>query len=445
MPSSVQTIGWWNRSIPLMERARARYGKRWTLRLLGAPPFVMLTDPDEIKQVFTAPPDVLHPGEGARILEPVVGMRSVLLLDEGEHLAQRRLMLGAFHRERMEGLAALVDEVTERELALWPREQPVELHPRLQALTLEVILRAVFGLSPGPRLDALRDNLTTILEWGSGPITLLPALQVELGGRGPWARFLALRDRADALIYEQIAERRAEEGEGDDVLAMLMAARDEDGNAMTDVELRDELMTLLVAGHETTASQLAWAFERLAREPEVSATLTDAVDDGDDAYVTATIRESLRSRPVLPNVQPRLVKRPITVGDWDYEPGCCLVPNAYLVHHDPTIYPDPYRFRPERFLEREPGTYTWIPFGGGRRRCLGAGFAQLEMHAVLRAMYSQARVRPVDDAHERPRRRAITLSPRHGARTVLSPRDTKPPASDTAHARTREQTQKSAA
>jgi cytochrome P450 len=423
MPAAVQTVGWWTRPIPMMERARARYGNRWTLRLLATPPFVMLSDPDQIKQVFTAPAEVLHPGEGARILEPVVGKRSILLLDEAEHLQQRRLMLGAFHRERMEGLSDLVQEVTDRELAGWPRDEPVELHPRLQALTLEVILRAVFGLDSGPRLEALRDNLTAVLEWGSGPMGLLPPLQRDWGGRGPWMRFVELRDRTDELIFEQIADRRTAADEGDDVLAMLLAARDEDGTPMTDRELRDELMTLLVAGHETTASQLAWAFERLAREPAVTATLAAEIDSGDgDAYVTATIREALRRRPVLPNVAPRLVKEPITVGDWDYEPGTCLVCNAYLIHHDPEIYPDPYSFRPERFLDNEPGTYTWIPFGGGRRRCLGAGFAQLEMKAVLTAAFAGSRVLPAGEARETTRRRAITLSPRLGARTVLAPR-----------------------
>jgi cytochrome P450 len=423
MPAAVQTVGWWTRPIPMMERARARYGNRWTLRLLATPPFVMLSDPDEIKQVFTAPAEVLHPGEGARILEPVVGKRSILLLDEAEHLQQRRLMLGAFHRERMEGLSHLVQEVTERELATWPRDEPVALHPRLQGLTLEVILRAVFGLDSGPRLEALRDNLTAVLEWGSGPMGLLPPLQRDWGGRGPWVRFVELRDRTDALIFEQIADRRAASDEGDDVLAMLLAARDEDGSPMTDRELRDELMTLLVAGHETTASQLAWAFERLAREPAVTATLATEIDSGDgDAYVTATIREALRRRPVLPNVAPRLVKEPITVGGWDYEPGTCLVCNAYLVHHDPEIYPDPYSFRPERFLDNEPGTYTWIPFGGGRRRCLGAGFAQLEMKAVLTAAFAESRVLPAAEGRETTRRRAITLSPRLGARAVLAPR-----------------------
>jgi cytochrome P450 len=423
MPAAVQTLGWWNRSIPFMERCRERFGRRWTLRLLGSPPFVMISDPEQLRELFTAPPEVLHPGEGAAILGPIVGRRSVLLLDEDEHLEQRRLMLPAFHGERMKRLESLVAEVTEREVAGWPRGTPIELHPRLQALTLEVILRAVFGLEPGPRLNVLRDRLTEILDWGSRPASLLPPLQLELGGLGPWAAFKRLRGQVDAPIYELIAERRADHAGRDDVLAMLLDARHEDGAAMSDEELRDELMTLLVAGHETTASQLAWSFQRLARAPEVVARLGDEIDGEDGgAYLEATIRESLRSRPVLPNVQPRLVKRPIEVGGWDYPAGCCLVGNAYLVHHDPELYPDPYAFRPERFLERDPGTYTWIPFGGGRRRCLGAGFALLEMRVVLRAVLATDAIRAAGHEIELSRRRSITLSPRSGARVELGRR-----------------------
>ncbi|MQA74811.1 MAG: cytochrome P450 [Solirubrobacterales bacterium] len=429
MPSAVQTLGWWNRSIPFMERCRARYGRRWTLRLLGTPPFVMLSDPEQIRAVFTASADVLHPGEGARILGPIVGERSVLLLDGAEHLEQRKLMLPAFHGERMERLAGLVGEVTEREVASWPRDQGVALHPRLQSLTLEVILRAVFGLEPGERLDLLRARLTEVLDWGARPVGLLPPLQRELGGFGPWARFKELRAEVDAPVYELIAERRADHAERDDLLAMLLDARHTDGSPMSDDELRDELMTLLVAGHETTASQLSWAFQRLARAPDVAARLADEIDREDGAeYLEATIRESLRSRPVLPNVQPRLVKEPIEVGGWEYPPGCCLVANAYLVHHDPELYPDPYVFRPERFLEHDPGTYTWIPFGGGRRRCLGASFALLEMRIVLRAVFAATSVRPAGDGLELSRRRSITLSPRRGAHTVLSARGERVPA-----------------
>lgn len=424
MPPALQGVGWWTRAIPMMERARRRYGDRWTLRLPATPPFVMISDPAQVKQVFTAPPEVLHPGEGAAILEPIVGKRSVLLLDEAEHLEQRKLMLGAFHRERMERLADLVDEVTEREIHGWPRHEPIELHPRLQALTLEVILRAVFGLKPGARLDLLRDRLGRILDFSSNPLSLLPPLQWRLAGHGPWAQFIATRDETDKLIYEQIRERRANGGDQEnDVLAMLLAARYEDGSPMSDNDLRDELMTLLVAGHETTASQLAWAFERLAHAPHATAELCAELDAGDgDEYLTATMREVMRSRPVLPNVAPRYVAEPITVGDWNYPVGACLVANGYLVHHDPKIYPDPYSFRPERFLDQEPGTYTWIPFGGGRRRCLGASFALLEMKAVLSQALRGDRIAAGNGAHEGARRRAITLSPKHGANTVLTPR-----------------------
>jgi cytochrome P450 len=416
-PRSVQTLAWWTRSIPLFERCRARYGKRFTLRLLQTPPFVHLSDPAEVKEVFTAPPDVLHPGEGARILEPVVGANSVILLDEGAHLSQRKLMLPAFHGERMEALTDLLTEVTEREVAEWPLDEPIELHPRLQALTLEVILRAVFGLDPGPRLDALRDRLTRILEFGARPASMLPFLQ---RGR-TWREFLRGREEVDELLFELIAERRAAGGEErDDVLAMLLAARHEDGSPMTKQELRDELMTLLVAGHETTASELAWGFERLARTPAVAARLAAELDSGDgDGYLTATVQETLRHRPVLPQAAPRLVKEPVEIGGFRYPVGVCLAANGYLIHHDPAIYPDPYEFRPERFLDEPPGTYTWIPFGGGRRRCLGASFAILEMKVVLRAVFSRAELAPAAGVTEGSRRRSITLSPRRSAVTRL--------------------------
>jgi cytochrome P450 len=406
----------------VLERSRAKYGKRFTIRLLGTPPFVIMSDPADIKELFTAPPDVLHPGEGAKILEPVVGSNSVILLDESAHLSQRKLMLPAFHGDKMERLSELVAEVAEREVESWPRGTPISLHPRLQGLTLEIILRAVFGLDPGPRLEAIRTRLTEILEIGSTPMGMIPQLQHSPFNVGPWARFDKLSNETDALIYELIDERRSAGEDRDDVLSMLVDARHEDGSPMSDIELRDELMTLLVAGHETTASALAWAFERIARTPHVAARLVEEIDSGDDAYVTATIQETLRRRPVLPNVAPRLVKKPVTIGGWDYPPDVALVGNAYLVHHDPDIYPEPYAFRPERFLEESPGTYTWIPFGGGRRRCLGASFAQLEMKLVLRAVLGQSGVVPAAGRSETARRRSITVSPRHGALVVLVPR-----------------------
>jgi cytochrome P450 len=432
-PSLIQGIGLWTRPLALPERYRARYGKRFTIHFPLAPPFVILSDPDEVKEVFMAPPDVLHPGEGARVLEPLVGKNSVILLDEGAHMEQRRLILPAFHGEKMARLGGLMTEVAEREVAGWPSGEEIELQPRMQRLTLEIILRAVFGLDPGARLDALRDRLGELLAFGDRPISLVPPDPEGLAARllervGPFARFVRIQQETDELLFELIDERRGADGEREDVLAMLLEARHEDGSPMSAQELRDELMTLLAAGHETTASSLAWAFERLCRSPAVLDRLVDELDADGDTYLVATIQETLRRRPVLPNVEPRLVKRPIEIGGWTYPPGVCLVPNAYLIHHDPEIYPDPYAFRPERFLEEPPGTYTWIPFGGGRRRCVGASFAMLEMQIVIRTVLTDRELRPAGKGVEVPRRRNITVTPARGARAVLAERAREPAA-----------------
>jgi cytochrome P450 len=422
-PTALQSIGWWSRPTAYMERCRARYGKRFTIRLLGQSPFVILSDPDEIKQVFTAPPDVLHPGEGARILEPVIGANSVILLDEDPHMRQRKLLLPAFHGEKMQRLSGLMGELAEREVASWPTGEPTPLHGRLQRLTLEVILRAVFGLQRGAQLDELRDLMTEVLAFGENPISLLPPAQRLLAGRGPVGRSERVGGGGDKLIYALIEERRRDGGDGEDVLSMLLGARDEDGEPMSPAELRDELVTALVAGHETTASQLAWALERIAREPGVQQRLHEELDDGsDDAYLTATINEILRRRPVVPNAEPRLVNQPVQIGDIEYQPGVVLFASAYLVHHDAAIYPDPYAFRPERFLDQTPGTYTWIPFGGGRRRCLGASFALLEMKIVLRTALARYELRSAGGPPEVTRRRGITFSPSGGSRVILDER-----------------------
>lgn len=415
-----------------MERCRARYGKRYTIRFPASPPFVMLSDPDEAKQVFTAPPDVLHPGEGARVLEPIVGANSVILLDGDAHMRQRKLMLPAFHGEKMERLGGLMAEVAEREVASWPRGETIELQERFQHLTLEIVLRAVFGLDPGERLDALRGRLSEMLRFGDRPISLVPIDPDGPVGRllsltPPFAGFLRLQEEADALIFELIEERRRGEEERDDVLTMLLAARDEEGAPMSDQELRDELLTLLVAGHETTASSLSWGFERLLRQPEALGRLVEEIEAGEgDAYLTATIQETLRRRPVLPNAAPRLVKQPLEVGGWEYGPGACLVVATYLIHHDPEIYRDPYAFRPERFLDEPPGTYTWTPFGGGRRRCLGASFATMEMKVVLRSVLRGCELAPAGPAAEAPRRRNITVRPGGGSRAVVRQRRAAP-------------------
>ncbi|HXB64849.1 MAG TPA: cytochrome P450 [Solirubrobacteraceae bacterium] len=435
MPTALQTLGFWSRPTTFLESARRRYGHRFSFRLIGQPQLVIISDPQEIREVFQAPPDVLHPGEGARILEPIVGANSVILLDEEPHLEQRKLMLPAFHGERMQRLAGLMRELAEQEVESWPRGEPVALHPRLQRLTLEIILRAVFGLERGAQLDELRELLTEILAFAESPLSLLPPLPPVLARFGAPGRLERKGERVEELVLALIDERRATlaSEESDDVLALLLAARHDDGSPMSAEELRDELMTALVAGHETTASQLAWAFERLAHEPRVLARLYGELDGDEesDGYLTATIQEIMRRRPVLPNAEPRLVKQPVEIGGVRYPAGVVLIVNAYLVHHDPAVYPDPYAFRPERFLESEggsaPGTYTWIPFGGGRRRCLGASFAMLEMKLVLRAALGRCELSPAGAARERTRRRSITISPADGGRVILRAREASRP------------------
>jgi cytochrome P450 len=424
VPVALQILATWKRPAASLHRLRARYGKRITVQLPFQPPFVILSDPDDIKQLFTAPPDVIHPGEGARILEPMVGPNSVILLDEGAHLEQRKLLLPAFHGEKMQKLTGLMTELTERELESWPVGEPVALHPHLQQLTLEIVLRAVFGLEQGERLDALRAALTEVLEFSESPLSVMPWTQRLARWVPPLRRFQGVMARTDALIFEQIDERRAAgETGGEDILGMLLDARHEDESPMSPQELRDELMTALVAGHETTASQLAWAFERLAREPEVTGRIRSEMEAGEgEAYLTATIHEILRLRPVLPNAEPRLTKRPVEIGGFRYPPGVALLASAFLVHHDPDIYPEPFAFRPERFLGQAPGTYSWIPFGGGRRRCLGASFAMQEMKIVIRAALRRYELSPGSPRPERTARRSITFSPAGGARVILRER-----------------------
>jgi cytochrome P450 len=422
-PIPLNMLGWTLRPVPFMERCRRRYGERFTVDL-GPPEgkWIFLTQPDEIREMFSAPADVLHPGEGARVLEPVVGPRSVLLLDGAEHLAQRKLMLPAFHGERMRSLTGAMEEVAAREVAAWRPGEPFTLHTRTQALTLEIILRAVFGMAAGARLDALRSTLKELLDLGASPLTLLPPFRRRLGPLTTWARFVDVRDHADALILEQIETRRRAGDEGDDVLTMLLAARDEDGNPMSDRELRDELLTLVTAGHETTATALSWGFERLVRNPPVLNRLVDEVRTGEsDEYLDATIKETLRSRAVVTDIARRLTGDADVCG-YRIPKGTLVLAAIAALHHRPDLYPEPEAFRPERFLEEQSEHYGWIPFGGGVRRCIGASFAQFEMKVVLRTILSGARLRAAEPAPERGRIRHVTVVPARGTRVVLEKR-----------------------
>ena len=422
LPAVVQTLGYWTRPTAFLERARRRYGSRFTLRPIGQDPIVMISDPQEIRELMTASPDVLHPGEGGKVIEPVVGPTSVIVLDEERHMEQRKLMLPPFHGEALQRLSGLIDEFCEREVSSWPVGEPVALHPRLQRVTLEIILRVVFGLEQGRQLDAVRDALAAMLGAGARPLELLWTLPA-MAWTGPARRRARQQELADRLIFELVEHRRRGDVHGDDVLSLLLSARHEDGSPLSEVELRDELVTTLVAGHETTASQLTWAVAILAHMPELTGALGDELDRGaSEALLKATIQEIMRLRPVLPNAEPRVVNKPVRIGGWVYPVGTTLYPSTYLLHHDPQIYPDPYSFRPERFIEQPPGTYTWLPFGGGRRRCIGASFAMVEMQSLLRAALIRFSLAPAGASMEGAARRGITITPRRQGTVVLRSR-----------------------
>jgi cytochrome P450 family 135 len=416
----LQTAIWSRRAQWMLEQCRSRFGPMFTLNIAYEGTWVMLSDPDAVKQVFTGDPRVFHAGEGNQILRPILGDNSVLVLDEKPHIGQRRLLLPPFHGERMQGYRAKMAELAAREIESWPLGTPHKLRPRMQALTLEIILETVFGIHGGERMGELRAALRDFLDLTTNPLALGPVILAGPDRVGSIPVFRRRIGRVDQLLHEEIAERRAAEdtGERDDVLSMLVEARHEDGSPMSEAEMRDELLTLLVAGHETTATALSWAVERLVRHPQKLERLREEVLAGEDAYLTATIQETLRLRPVIVLVARRLTE-PVEIGGYELPAGVTVTPSIHLVHRDPEAYPEPERFLPERFLDDPPGTYTWIPFGGGVRRCLGAAFAQFEMTVVLEELVRRREIRPARRESERVFRRAITETPRHNAEVIL--------------------------
>ena len=421
MGRPLQTAIWSRRAQWLLEQCRSRLGPVFTLRIAYEGQWTIVADPELAKQIFTGDPRVFHAGEGNQILRPILGDNSVLVLDEERHIGQRRLLLPPFHGERMQRYGEQMAAIAAREIESWPTGLPYRLRPRMQAITLEIIIETVFGIHDGARLGPLREALRDFLDLTTNPRMLIPALAV---GPERIRRVPAFRrriERVDELIAAELAERRgaADLDQREDVLSLMLAARHEDGSPMSDAEIRDELLTLLVAGHETTATALSWAVERLVRHPEKLERLREEALSGEDAYTTATIQETLRLRPVIVLVIRRLTET-IELGGYEIPAGASVNPCIHLIHRDPSIYPEPDRFLPERFLDNPPGTYTWIPFGGGVRRCLGASFAQFEMQTVLRELVSRRRIAPADPAPERPYRRAITETPRRDATVVLS-------------------------
>jgi cytochrome P450 family 135 len=423
-PSSTvlrQSLAWGFRPRPFLDACRRDHGDMFTIRLGQVGAVVMLAHPDMIKQVFTGDPEVFHAGEANVILRPSLGRHSVLLLDDAQHMRQRKVLLPPFHGERMTRYGDLMREIAERDIAAWPRGVPFRLHTRTQDVTMTIIVRAVFGVTEPARMERMRGALKDFLEWGASPrqIAYLAFMNVDQIERNVF--FKRARAKVDAVVYDEIrhARERTDLEEREDILSLLLQARHEDGSGMSDEELRDELMTLLLAGHETTATTLAWAMERLVRHPEAMERLVSEAREGATEYAEAVCKETLRMRPVLPIVA-RLLKRDVEIGGRLLPEGVIVAPNIYLVQHREDVYPGARRFRPERFLEGQGGTYSWIPFGGGIRRCIGASFALYEMRIVLQAIARSVELRAAKPASEPVGRRSITLTPRFGTEVVAA-------------------------
>jgi cytochrome P450 len=423
LPRPVQTLGFVFAPIPFVEACRRRYGDLVTFGTMFDPCFVMVFDPDAVKQLFRGSPNRLRAGEANAPLGPVVGDRSVLLLDGAEHIRQRRLMLPPFHGERMRAYEAVIRDTADRVIESWPVGREFTLLPSMQSLTLDVIMHAVFGVEAGPRQEELKRRVRAMVDPIGSRVGLL--VMVLSGGRfgmpAGLRRFDERRAQVDELIYDEIAQRRATPDleQREDILSMLLLARDEEGGAMTDKELRDELVTLLVAGHETTATGLAWAFELLLRNAPVRERLRSALADGDDGYLDAVVKETLRVRPVVPGVGRVVREEPFALGDFLIPPGIEINPSIAAIHRRSDSYPDPAAFRPERFIGPDaPDTYTWIPFGGGTRRCLGASFATFEMQTVIRRVLERTRLEAVGRRPEKRVRKGVTIIPKRGVRVV---------------------------
>ena len=415
----MQTAGFMVGGTRFLEWARRRYGGAVYMRTLFDDGFVMLFDPELVKELFQGPHEQLNAGEANALLGPILGERSVLLLDGREHLRQRRLMLPPFHGRRMQAYAEAMRAAVDAEIDSWPVGQEFGLLPSLQAITLRVIMRAVFGFTPGPAEDELQRRLREMIAPVARPRGLVLMFTLGRLGRRTDAvqRFEASKRAVDEILYAEIARRRQADdlAERDDVFSSLLLAEDENGERLTDREVRDELVTLLIAGHETTATGLAWTFDLLLHTPDV----LERCGPHDTAYLDAVVKESLRLRPVIPGVGRVVRHEPFRVGQYEVPIGMEINPSIRIIHRRGDLYPEPAAFRPERFLsENAPDTYTWVPFGGGTRRCLGASFALMEMRIVLSRVLERCALRAASTTPEDVQFRGITLAPKGEVRVV---------------------------
>jgi cytochrome P450 len=422
LPAALQTLACRFWPLQYFELCRTRYGDRFTVRPVDMPPLVLLANPREIRAVLTAPTSALRAGAGGEVAAPLFGDHSFMLRDGEEHMCGRSAILPAFHRRAIANLAEHVTEIVTQEVGSWPVGEPFPVYPHLRSLTLAVIVKSLFKADRA-ELQELHGRLLEMLSIMAGLLLQEPRLRHLPGWHGPWRRFRLQRDEVHRLIGSLIAGHRNKGSGNSDLLDMLISANNPDGSAMSDVQVRDNLLSVLIAGHETTASELAWAFQLLAHNPAVQHRLSEAIDsDGGEAYLTATINEVLRHRPVFPFAGPRVVVDAIEIGGWMYRAPTRLLPCIYLVHHDPQLYPRPDRFSPERFLGASPAPRIWLPWGGGRKHCVGQHLALLEMRTVLRATLLTRQVLPAAKRIEHARWRSVLVTPHAGSRIVLSRR-----------------------
>jgi cytochrome P450 len=427
IPSSMQTFAC--RRIPLsyFEWCRARYGDQFTMYPLDMAPTVFLSKPQDIQATLTASATVLHPGAGGAAICPIVGEHSFMLREEDEHLTGRRITSPAFNGKAVQKHMDMVTAIVEREIESWPFDTAFPVHPGLRSLTLSVILRAIFG-EERPMLQMLHGRILDMLSVTESFVLVEPRLRHLPGWRGTWRRFMGQRNEVDQVIAALIAKARSASAQPNTMLDMLLEAHNTDGSAMSDRQVRDQLMSVILAGHETTASELAWAFQLLAHNPTVQDRLIEEIDGGtgEERYLTATIQEVLRHRPVFLFAIPRVVVEPIEIGGWTHRPPAQLLGCIHLMHHDPSLYPDPHEFRPERFLQTPPERLTWLPWGGGRKRCPGQHLATLEMQTVLRTTLAKHTIEPAGARIERARWRSVIVTPHAGSRIILRCRSSGP-------------------
>lgn len=413
-PGAVQAMQWMYKPIPFMERCRREYGPIFSIRLGAARNIAVIADPAHAMDVLAGDPEIYDSGQANLLFRPVLGKSSLLVLDGEEHMRHREILLPNFKPGHVQSYADAIERTVRRRMANWPLDQPFPIAPEMQAITYEAIARVTFGEEPDERAQQLAELAGDMMDRCASIFTMLPPLRVELGGMSPYARLMKVVKEIDKLLFAIIEERRADPLHQlrDDVLSALLQAQHEDGTLLTDREIRDEILTLIMAGFETTTAGLTWVFERILRDEPVLARLRDELDLGDETYLDAVIKEVLRIRPAVPIVA-RKVKVPVEVGPYELPAGSVLMVSVYLVHRDPGVYPSPEEFRPERFEDGLPDPRAWLPFGGGVRRCLGANLAQLEMKVTLRTVLSELDLQ-VDDASDEPLvRRRFTFAPKH--------------------------------